>query len=178
MRSPKLAGNDGVELIERQIDAMVGDAVLREVIGPDPLAAVAGADQVAAGIGAGLVLALLLSLEDPAAQDAHRLFVVFRLAAAVLALHFQLVGRALLVPDAHGGLGLVDVLAAGAAGPHPFPFDVRILDLDGNLVRLRQNGDGGRRGVNAPLRFRLRRTPLARDGRPIRSACAGIPRRP
>ena len=38
-------GDDGVELVERQVDAVVGDAVLREVVGADAVAAVAGADQ-------------------------------------------------------------------------------------------------------------------------------------
>ena len=41
----KFAGDDGVELVQRQVDAVVGDAVLREVVGADALAAVAGADQ-------------------------------------------------------------------------------------------------------------------------------------
>ena len=47
----QVAGDDGVELVERQVDAVVGDAVLREVVGADALAAVAGADQGAALLG-------------------------------------------------------------------------------------------------------------------------------
>src|SRR5207248_2640860 len=41
----QVAGDDGVELVEGQVDAVVGQAVLREVVGADALAAVAGADQ-------------------------------------------------------------------------------------------------------------------------------------
>ena len=51
----------------------------------------------------------------------------------------------------HGTFGLVDVLAARAAGPHPLPFDVRFLDLDLHFVRLGHDGDGGRRGVDSAL---------------------------
>src|SRR5438270_512513 len=40
-----LPRNDGVELVQVQVDAVIGDAVLREVVGANPLAAVAGADQ-------------------------------------------------------------------------------------------------------------------------------------
>src|SRR4051794_31017818 len=37
----KVAGDDGVKLVEVQVDAVVGDAVLREVVGADALAALA-----------------------------------------------------------------------------------------------------------------------------------------
>src|SRR5262249_1993999 len=61
-----------------------------------------------------------------------------------------------LVPDAHRALGLVDVLAARAAGAHALPLDVRILDLDLHLVGLRQHRHRGRRGVDAALLLGLR----------------------
>ena len=44
--------HDFVELVERQIDAMVGDTVLRVVIGSDAFGAVAAADLQLAGRGA------------------------------------------------------------------------------------------------------------------------------
>ena len=37
----RLADDDLVELVERQVDAMVADPPLREIIGTDPLGAVA-----------------------------------------------------------------------------------------------------------------------------------------
>src|SRR5262249_41024896 len=114
----EVAGDDGVELVQVQVDAVVGDAVLREVVGADALAAVARAYHRLARLGPLAVQPLLLALEDAAAEDAHRPVVVLVLAALVLALDLDLVGGAALVPDADGALGLVDVLAAGAAGPH------------------------------------------------------------
>src|SRR5262249_44560523 len=150
------ARDDGVELVQRQVDAVVRHAVLRKVVGADALAAVAGADQRPPGLGARLMHAMLLPFEHPAAQDAHRLVVILRLAAAVLALDLQLVRRALLVPDAHSAFGLVDVLAARAAGPHALPLDVGLLDLDRYLIGFRHDGDRRRRRVDAPLRLGLR----------------------
>src|SRR5262245_510885 len=44
----QLAGDDGIEPVQVQVDAVVGDAVLREVVGADPLAPVARTDQRAA----------------------------------------------------------------------------------------------------------------------------------
>src|SRR5581483_10600308 len=109
---------------------MVGDAVLREIVGADAFTAVAGADQRPPLLGSFAVQFLLLQFVDAAAQDTHGAFVVFVLAAFILALHFQLIRRTALVPDAHGALGFVDVLAAGAAGAHAFPFDVLLADID------------------------------------------------
>src|SRR5205085_10737440 len=88
-------------------------------------------------------------------QPADGPVIVLVLAALVLALDLQLLGGAALVPDADGALGLVDVLAARAAGPHALPLDVGVLDLDLHLVRLGQHGDGGGRGVDAALRLGL-----------------------
>ena len=44
----QIAGDDLIELVQRQADAVIGHAVLREVVGADPLAAIAGADQALA----------------------------------------------------------------------------------------------------------------------------------
>src|SRR5579884_3758539 len=134
---------------------MIGDAVLREIVGADAFAAVAGADQCASLLRPFAVQFLLLQFVDAAAQDTHGPFVVFVLAAFILALHFQLIRRAAFVPDAHGTLGFVDVLAAGAAGAHAFPFDVLLAYLDLHFIWLRQHGHRGRGGVNAALLLRL-----------------------
>ena len=40
----QVAGHDLVELVEREVDAVVGQAVFGKVVGADPLAAVARAD--------------------------------------------------------------------------------------------------------------------------------------
>src|SRR5437899_10211307 len=59
------------------------------------------------------------------------------------------------VRDAHGRVGLVDVLAAGARGAVGVDAQVRRVDLHRlRLVGLGQCGDRARAGVDAPLRFR------------------------
>ena len=40
----RFAGDHLRQLVERQVDAVVGDAALRKIVGADALAAVAGAD--------------------------------------------------------------------------------------------------------------------------------------
>src|SRR5690242_16236482 len=154
----EVAGDDGAELVQVQVDAVIRDAVLWEVVSADALAAVAGADQRAALLGPFAVQFLLPHFVDPAAQDTQGTIVVLVLAALVLALDFQLVRRAALVPDAHGAFRFVDVLAARAAGAHAFPFDVLIADFDLHLVRLGQHGHGGGGGVDAALLLRLGHT--------------------
>ena len=53
----RLAGHDFVDLVKGQVDAVIGDAALREVIGADALGAVAAADLALAIGGAGRVRA-------------------------------------------------------------------------------------------------------------------------
>src|SRR5262249_5220719 len=92
-----VARHDRVELVKRQIDAMIGRAILRVIIGADALAAVARADEGAAFFGALIMERLLLALVKPAAQDTHGAIVVLVLAPFVLTFDFHLLGRAALV---------------------------------------------------------------------------------
>src|SRR5579871_6357701 len=103
------------QLVERQVDAVVGDAALREIIGADALGAIAGADLLLAVGRAGRVLALALGVVDARAQDVHRRRPVFVLRAAVLH-HDDDPGRDM--GDADRRFRLVDVLAAGALRAH------------------------------------------------------------
>ncbi len=90
---------------------MVGEAVLREVVGADLLAAVAGAYLLLAVLGLELVDALGFDLVEAGAEDAHGLLAVLDLGFFVLAGDDGLRGQ---VRDADGGVGGVDGLAAGA----------------------------------------------------------------
>ena len=49
--------------------------------------------------------------------------------------------------------GLVDVLAAGAAGAHRVDADVFGADVEVDVLHLRQHRNRGRRGVDAPARL-------------------------
>src|SRR5215218_8552561 len=75
----QLSLEDAVELVLREPDPVVGDPVLREVVGADLLGAVARADlRPARRVELG-ALALELLFVEPRAQDAHRLLAVLQL---------------------------------------------------------------------------------------------------
>src|SRR5207248_2955428 len=68
---------------EVHVDAMIGQAILREVVGPDLVRPIAGADHRAPGEGFGLALLATLLLEEPRAQHGQRLGLVLVLALLV-----------------------------------------------------------------------------------------------
>ena len=69
----ELTGEHAVELVERQSDAMVGDAVLLEVVGADLLGASATSDLAASSVAelGGLLVLLELEQPRPSAPAAH-----------------------------------------------------------------------------------------------------------
>src|SRR3569832_552773 len=89
---------------------MIGNAALREVVGPDAIGAVAAADQVLASAGFGGVLRLDFAILLARRQYAHRQGAVAVLGAVVLAFDHE-PGRQM--GNADRGVGLVDVLAVG-----------------------------------------------------------------
>src|SRR5262249_49217645 len=98
-----------VELVQRQADAVIGDPPLGEIVGADALRAVARADLALALRGPRVGRLLALQLIEARAQHLHG-------KAAILMLRFlgrddDEAGRQ--VRDAHGGIRLIDVLAAG-----------------------------------------------------------------
>src|SRR5690606_9744932 len=99
-----------------------------------------------------LGLLLALDLEQTTAQDLHRFRAVLDLAALVLALDRD---AARDVRDLHRAVGRVHALTARAAGRGDIDFQIALVDLEVDLLRLGQHGDGRRGGVDAPLRFRL-----------------------
>ena len=129
---------------------MVGQPVLGKVVGADSLAAVSGADQAPSLVGAFLVGLLLLGLEQPTSQHPHRLGTVLVLALLVLALDH---GIGWQVSDPDGAGGLVDLLPARSAGKEGVHSQVVVVDLDLDVVGLRQYGDGGSGGVDSALSF-------------------------
>ena len=158
----EVAVEDRRQVVQVHADAVVGDAVLREVVGPDLLRPIARADHRAPRGGLRLVRLALLHLEQAGAQHGHRLGLVLVLALLVLDRDHE-AGRQ--VGDAHGRVGRVDALAARArtsarrrcAGPCP-----------------RRSGPRPRRPRAAPPRSRSRcgcgrstRSPgrAGRDGR-------------
>src|SRR5699024_9391908 len=53
------------ELVQRQVDAVIGDATLGVVVGANPLAAIAGTDQRAPLVGLLLMAAVMGGLLEP-----------------------------------------------------------------------------------------------------------------
>ena len=141
-----------VDLVERQVDAVVGDPALRKVVGADALAERSPLPisdlRVAACL---LCCSLHLLVVDARGQHGHRLRLVLVLRAIVLALDHD-AGRQ--VRDAHRGIGLVDVLAAGAGRAEGIDAQFGRVQHDvRDLVGLGQHGDRARGSVDASLRF-------------------------
>ena len=134
------------QVVDREVDAVVGDPALREVVGADLGAAVAGRDLRLALRRVLRLLLLQLGVVEARAQHLHRLRAVLDLRALVLAGDDE-AGRQ--VGDAHGGVGGVDALPAGAAGAVDVDAEVLLLDVDVHLLDLGQHRHGGGRGVDA-----------------------------
>ena len=95
--------------VKREVDAVIGHPALRVVVGADALAAVAGADQRFAQTSL-FACAASRSRSSRRGEHFHRARLVLMLRAAILTFHDH-TGRD--VHDAHGGVGLVDVLTTG-----------------------------------------------------------------
>jgi len=129
-------------------DAMVGDARLREVVGADFGAAVARRDHRLTFRCYGVVMLLERHIVELIAEHLERQFAVFGLFAGYLALNHD--ARRFMV-ELDLSFDLVDILSASARGASRLPFEVRRVDLDINLVSLREDSNGGSRGVDAAL---------------------------
>src|SRR5258706_9342219 len=129
---------------------MVGDTALGKIIGADAIGAVARADEVLAGRR--LLVGLLLDLLrlDARREHAPRLLGVLVLAPAVLALPHAPRGQ---VGEANRRIGLVHVLAAGAARAIGIDANVRWVDLDIGRGDFGHHRHRRRRRVDAALRL-------------------------
>ena len=87
--SSRLPSSTALQLVRREVDAVIGHAALREVIGANLLGAIAGADLALALLGDGVVLLLQLRLVEADAQHLHRLGAVLDLRLFVLLRHHR-----------------------------------------------------------------------------------------
>src|SRR4051812_31247998 len=150
----ELAVHDAVDLVKGEVDAVVGDAALRKVVGADARGAVARADERFARRGGLRLLLRELLVADARGEHRERFLAVLVLRARVLAFDDD-PGRQVRYAD--GGFGLVDVLAAGARGAEGVDAQLRrVEDYVVQHVGLRQDGDGASRSVDAALCFGLR----------------------
>src|SRR5919201_3261408 len=110
----ELAVHDAIDLVEREVDAVVGDAALRKVVRADALGAIARADERFSRRGGLCLLLAQLLVANACREHPQRLLAVFVLRARILAFDHD-VGRQMR--DANRRFGLVDVLAASTGGP-------------------------------------------------------------
>src|SRR5690349_25062461 len=103
---------------------MVGDAALRIVVRPDLGRAVAGADLRASHARAFGLLLGDPEIEQPGAQNLHRLELVLELRLLILLADDETAGN---VRDAHGRVGRVHALATRARRPKHIDADVLVL---------------------------------------------------
>src|SRR5688500_6422302 len=129
---------------------MIGQAILREIVGADLLRAITGFDHAAALVALGVVLLMLLDVEQPALQDLHRLGAVLQLAALVLTFDDD---AARHVRDLHRAIGSVHALSARAARGRDVDLEIALVDRELDVFGIVQDGDGRRRSVNAALRL-------------------------
>ena len=134
--------------MERQADAVVGDAVLRKVVGADFFLASCPADEAAAVGGVFRVLLGAFVFEESGAEDLKRGGFVFLLRASVLAADDFPRGD---VEDLDGRVGGVDALPPGAAGAADLDAEVLRAEFHVDLLRFGQHGDRGGGRVDAAL---------------------------
>src|SRR6184192_3064073 len=82
----EVAVHYGVDLVERQIDPVIGHAALRKVVRANALAPIARPDQALAVRGFLLLALLALLFDEARSQHRHRLRAIAMLRAIVLAL--------------------------------------------------------------------------------------------
>ena len=142
---------DLIELMEREIHAMIGDARLWKVIGADALGTVAGTDHRFALRGDFRFLLGVGFVEQPRAQN-------FQCPRFVLVLRFFIATDnhhpARDMRDANGRVRSVDALAAGTRRAHHIDAKIFLfIDIDFDLVGLGHDGDGDGGGVDSSRRF-------------------------
>src|SRR5690242_4219470 len=129
-------------------DAMIGHAVLREVIRANFLAAVTGADHAAA-LGSDFLL-LLFELDFVQARAKHslRFGAVLDLGLLVLAGNDQPSGN---MSEAHGRISGVHALPARPRGTKSIDAHVFGIELDLDFIGFGEHGYRNRRSVDATL---------------------------
>src|SRR6056297_2357562 len=151
----RLTGEDFGQLVEREADAVIGDAPLREIVGADTLRTITGTD-LGAPIRRPLGFArATLTVEQARAQDLHGARLVLVLGTLGLDHNADSGG---LMRDSHRRFRAVDMLPARATGTHRIDPQLTLVQREINLLRLRQNRHGGSRSVDASAGFRIGNT--------------------
>ena len=143
--------HDPIEGVEGQVDAVIGEAVLRKIVGSDSFGTIAGTDHVLSFRAELRFFGGTLRRKDFRAQDGHAFFLVLVLGAFLFGLDDD-TGRQ--VCDSDGGVGFIDMLTAGAAGA--VGVDSQIFGADDEFIfgfGFRECGYGCGGGMDTSLRL-------------------------
>ena len=121
-----------IELMQRQVDAVIADPALAEIVGADALRAVTRADLVAARLRTRIIDALTLQIVKPGLQ--HRQGQPPILMLRLLHRHHHHAGWQM--GNAHSRFSFVDVLTARARCPHHVDAQVLRLDVELDILGL------------------------------------------
>lgn len=148
-----IAEHDGGEIGEVFTDAVIGDPVLRKIVGADLFASVACSHLCEASRSELFVALRFFKSIDTGPEDSERFFPVLKLGSLILALDHD-TGRDVYHP--YRGFRFVDVLASGTTSSAHGYVEVLIADLHVELIDFRQDGDRHRAGVDTAFVFRCR----------------------
>ena len=144
------AFHDHGELVIGEADAVVGETVLREVVGADFVASDRRNLPAACAPWPGAGGCARPRLRRGGTAERACLFAILDLRLFVLA-GDDGVGRKMR--DADRRVGGVDRLAAGAGGAEGVDAEILVFDLDVDFFGFGEDGDGDGRGVDAALGF-------------------------
>src|SRR4030042_3520708 len=142
----QVAVEDTLEVVDRQVEAVVGHPGLGVIVGPDLFAPLPCPHLGAPVFGDLGVLFALGDVQEAGAEDAQRLLLVAVLRLLVLTGDHETGGS---MGDADGGVVAVDVLAAWSRGSKGVNLQVFRVDIDIYLICLGEYGHSHRRGVDA-----------------------------
>src|SRR5690606_581193 len=147
----QVAAHDMRQLVQRQVDAVIGNPPLREVVRANALGAIARTDLELARLRF-LALALFaLGRHESGLEQRHRPRAILVLRALILAFHHDPGGQ---VRDADRRVGLVHVLTARTGGSERVDAQVGGIKFNRlDFVELGQDRNRASGGVNASLRL-------------------------
>src|SRR5262249_7933293 len=132
------------ELVNGEANAVIGDTVLREIVGANFLATVSAPDHGFTFFRQCILLLLHLDFVQAGAQHAHGFLAILNLGLLVLAADHRVGWN---VGDTHGGVSRVDRLSAGAGGTERVDTNIFGIDLDVDVFGFGKNGDGYSRSM-------------------------------
>ena len=147
----EVALDDPIELGEREPDAVIGHAVLREVVGADLLRCARRSTPCCGASAASCASCFSRSMSRSRLLRTFSAFALF-LSCERSSWHLTMM-PARLVEDLHGAVGRVDALPAGAAARGDADLEVLLVDVHVDVVGLGEHGDRRGRRVDAPLRL-------------------------